>query len=32
MGFTTIVGYEGDKEPGEGRQARLMLERPLADP
>ena len=32
MGFTTIVGYEGDKAPGEGRQARLMLERPLVEP
>ena len=28
-GFTTIVAYEGDKEPGEGRAARLMLARPL---
>jgi len=30
-GFTTIVAYEGDKEPGEGRAARLMLARPLSD-
>ena len=29
MGFTTIIGYEGDKAPGEGKQARLMLERLL---
>lgn len=29
IGFKTIVGYEGDKEPGEGRQARLMLARAL---
>jgi len=28
-GFTTIVAYEGDREPGEGRVARLMLARPL---
>jgi len=30
MGFTKIVAYEGDKEPGEGKQARLLLELSLA--
>lgn len=26
MGFSKIVAFEGDKEPGPGKQARLMLE------
>ena len=31
MGFTRIVAYEGDKEPGEGKQARIMLELSLEE-
>lgn len=31
VGFTTIIAYEGDKEMAAGKQARLILERPLRD-